>query len=401
MKSGSADIAVFHRYSLRDLLLGAQIALCTLLVTASFVALRGMQRSLRAPLGFQPQNVLLAQTDLHMGGHPDKSSPQLQKQMIDLARQIPGVDSAGVISELPLGTGGSSTPVYRAGTTDFRQSNSAFGAKFVSISPGYLEAAGTRLLSGRDVTWHDDAKSPSVAIVNETFAHKMFGTDSPLGRSFLTGQNSPCEVVGVVEDGKYDSLTESPWPAMFFPLDQFQDTDTSLVIRSQLPPSDIVPSLRKALAQIDPSLPFVMHTWTDALAFVQFPARIATATIGVMGLFAAMLAVTGVFGMAMYSVSKRFKEFGIRVALGAQSIQLVRVALGRPLVILLTGSIAGLFLGALASKLLAYIVYQATPYDPVVFAGVMITMFVLGLLATWMPARRTLRVHPAQLLREE
>ena len=215
------------------------------------------------------------------------------------------------------------------------------------------------------------------------------------------GQNSPYEIVGVVEDGKYDSLTETPWAAMFFPLDQFPDTDTTLVVRSQLPPSDIVPSLRKTLAQIDPSLPFVIQPWPDALAFVQFPARIATATVGVMGLFAAMLAVTGVFGMAMYSVSKRFKEFGIRVALGAQSVQLIRVALGRPLIILLTGSAVGLLLGALASKLLAYIVYQATPYDPVVLVGVMLTMAILGLLATWIPAQRTLHVHPARLLREE
>jgi predicted permease len=400
MKSGSADTAVLHRYSLRDLLLGAQIALCTLLVTASFVALRGMQRSLRAPLGFQPEHALLAQTDLHMGGHSDNSSPLLQQRILDEARQISGVTAVGIIDETPLGTGGSSTTIFRAGTTDFRQANSVFGAKYYSISPGYLEAAGTRLLSGRDFTWHDDEKAPRVAIINQTFAHGMFGNESPLGRTFLSGQES-CEVVGIVEDGKYDSLTESPWAAMFFPLGQNPDSDTSLIVRSQLLPSEIVPSLRKALAQIDPSLPFVIHTWPDALAFVQFPARIATATIGVMGLFAAMLAVTGVFGMAMYSVSKRFKEFGIRVALGAQSIQLMRTALARPIVILLSGSAAGLILGALASKLLAFVVYQATPYDPVVLIGVMLTMSILGLLATWIPAQRTLRIHPSTLLREE
>ncbi len=165
-------------------------------------------------------------------------------------------------------------------------------------------AAGTQLLAGRDFTWHDDDEAPRVAIVNQTFAHGMFGNESALGRSFLMGQTA-CEIVGVVENGKYDSLTETPWAAMFFPLEQNPDTDTSLVVRSQLPPSDIVPALRKTLAQIDPSLPFVIHTWTDALAFVQFPARVATAIIGVMGLFAALLAVTGVFGMAMYSVSKR------------------------------------------------------------------------------------------------
>jgi ABC-type antimicrobial peptide transport system permease subunit len=118
-------------------------------------------------------------------------------------------------------------------------------------------------------------------------------------------------------------------------------------------------------------------------------------------LFAAMLAVTGVFGMAMYSVSKRFKEFGIRVALGAQSVQLMRAALGRAVVTLLLGSAIGLLLGAIASHLLSEIVYEATPRDPVVFVGVMITMAALGLLATWIPAQRILRVQPARLLREE
>ena len=401
MKSGGAGTLVFHRFTLRDLLLGVQITLCTLLVTASFVALRGMQRSLHAPLGFQPQGALLAETDLHMGGHSGASITPVRKRMLEEVGRIPGVISVGIIDETPLGTGGSSTMIYRMGTTDFRGSNSAFGAKYFSISPGYLEAAGTRLLTGRDFTWHDDAKAPRVAIINQTFAHAMFGNTSALGRQFMMGDKVPYEVVGVVENGKYDSLTETPWAAMFFPLEQNPDSDTSLIVRSPLPPSEIVPEVRRALAQIDPSLPFVFHTWPDALAFVQFPARAATATLGVMGLLAAMLAVTGVFGMAMYSVSKRMREFGIRVAVGAQPIQLMRSALSRPLILLLSGSAAGLLLGAMASQLLAQIVYQATPRDPLVLAGVVISMALLGLLATWIPAQCALRVHPARLLREE
>ena len=174
-----------------------------------------------------------------------------------------------------------------------------------------------------------------------------------------------------------------------------------MVVRSALPPAEIVPDLRRVLAQIDPSLPFVFHSWPDALAFVLFPARVATATLGVMGLLAAMLAVTGVFGMAMYSVSKRMKELGIRAALGAQAAQLMRSALGRPLLVLVCGSAAGLLLGVIASRLLAQIVYQATPRDPLVLAGVVITMALLAFLATWIPAQRALGVHPARLLREE
>jgi predicted permease len=401
MKTGSTGAVVFRRFAIRDLLLGTQIALCTLLVTASFVALRGMQHSLHAPLGFQPEGTFLAVTDLHMGGHNDKSAPAIQKQMIEDALRIPGITAAGVIDETPMGTGGSSTPVYRPDTTDFRQSNALFGAKYFSISPGYLEAAGTRLLSGRAFTWHDDAKSPNVAIVNQTFAREMFGDKSPLGMTFKGGDGPPYHIVGVVEDGKYESLTEPSWAAMFFPLDQAPDSDTTLVVRSQLPAAELMPQLREALARIDAELPFVFQSWPDGMALVLFPARVATATLGVMGLFAALLAVTGVFGMAMYSVSKRFKEFGIRVALGAQSLQLMRTALARPVTMLLLGSGVGLILGVVASQLLAQIVYQATPRDPLVFAGVTLTMTALGLLATWLPARRTLRVQPARLLRDE
>jgi predicted permease len=401
MKSGRGAAIVFQRFTLRDLLLGIQIMLCTLLVTASFVALRGMQRSLHAPLGFQPQGVILAETDLHMGGHSGASITPVRKRMLEEVGGIPGVTSVGIIDETPLGTGGSSSPVYREGTTDFRMSTSAFGAKFFSISPGYLPAAGTRLLRGRDFTWHDDAKAPNVAIVNETFAQRMFGNTSPLGLRFALGEKYSYEIVGVVENGKYESLTETPRAAMFFPLEQNPDSDTSLVVRSQLPTAEIMPELRRTLAQIDPSLPFVIHSWPDALAFALFPARVATATLGVMGLLAAMLAVTGVFGMAMYSVSKRMKEFGIRAALGAQAVQLMRSALSRPLILLLSGSAGGLLLGVIASQLLEQIVYQASPRDPLVLAGVLLTMALLGFVATWIPAQRALRVHPARLLREE
>ena len=401
MKSGWAGTLVFRRFTFRDLLLAVQITLCTLLVTSSFVALRGMQHSLHAPLGFQPQNVLLAETDLHMGGHSGASVTQIRKRMLEEVGRIPGVTSVGISAETPLSTGGSSTMIYRMGTTDFRPSTSAFAAKYFSISPGYFQAAGTRLLNGRDFTWHDDVNAPNVAIVNETFARSMFGKGSALGQQFMIGDKTLYQIVGVVENGKYDSLTETPWAAMFFPLEQNPNSYTSLIVRSPLSAAEIVPQLRQVLSQIDPSLPFVFHTWPDALAFVLFPARAATASLGVMGLLAAMLAVTGVFGMAMYSVSKRMREFGIRVAVGAQPVQLMRSALSRPILLLLSGSAAGLLLGVIASQLLAQIVYQATPRDPLVFAGVMITMALLGLLATWLPARRALRIHPASLLREE
>ena len=204
--------SLFRRITLRDLLLGTQIALCALLLTAALVALRGMQRSLHAPLGFQPEDVVFAESDLHMSGYTDRSSPAVQKRMVERAATIPGVTAAGAINELPLNTGGSSTPVYRQGTTDFRASSQTFFAMFYSISPGYLGAAQTQLLSGRDFTWRDDAAAPKVAIVNHTFARKLFGDLPSLGRRFMIGENGSFEIVGIIEDGKYNSLTEKPAP---------------------------------------------------------------------------------------------------------------------------------------------------------------------------------------------
>ncbi len=401
IKSGPHSTLLFRRFSLRDLLLGVQIALCTLLVMSSFVALRGMVRSLHAPLGFEPQGVTLAETDMQMAGLSDAASEATQKRMLDESARIPGVTAVGIIDARPLGVGGSSSPVYPQGTTDFRPSNSVQTAKYYSISPGYLQAAQTRLLTGRDFTWHDDAKAPKVALVNDTFAQKMFGSSFAVGRRFMTATGSSYEIVGVLEDGKYDSLTETPTPAIFYPLTQGEESETALVVRSQLPTSDIAPALDRMLASIDPSLPFTIHSWPDALAFVLFPARVATASLGIMGLLAASLAVTGIFGMATYSVSRRMKELGIRVALGARPAQVIRSALGRPLVLLLWGSAAGLVMGMVASRLLAEIVYQATPRDPLVLGGVILTMALLGLLAIWIPARRALLLDPAPLLRED
>jgi len=402
MKSGAGASAAARGFTLRDLLLGMQITLCTLLVTASLVALRGMERSLHARLGFQPQSVMLAETQLNMGGYAEDQWPPVQRRMAEQAALIPGVSAAGVIDRAMLDNDCcGSEAVFRSGTTDFRKE--VFAAHMFSISPGYLTAAGTRLLSGRDFTWHDDENAPQVALVNATFARMMFGNTRAVGQPFLLFQGThPTEVVGVVEDGKYQTLTEEAAPAMFFPLAQdATGYDTVLVVRSLAPANDTAAALRRMLSGIDPNLPFVLRSWPDALDLAFFPARAATAALGIMGLLAAMLAVTGIFGMAVYSVSHRMKELGIRVALGARRAELMQAALGKPLLLLLVGSTVGLTLGMFATQLLGRVVYEANPRDPLVLLGVVATMALLGLTATWIPARRALEVDPSRLMREE
>jgi ABC-type antimicrobial peptide transport system permease subunit len=188
---------------------------------------------------------------------------------------------------------------------------------------------------------------------------------------------------------------------MFLPILQWPAGAPFLVVRSKRDPAQLGPEIRSALHQLDAGVPVDLETRYDEMVTVLFPAQMATIVLGVMGGIGAMLAVTGIFGMAAYSVSKRLRELGIRVALGAQRKEVLQAALGRAFRLLAFGSAAGLLLGILASRVLALVVYEATPRDPLVLGGVILTMTLLGLLATWIPARRALAVEPMILLREE
>jgi ABC-type lipoprotein release transport system permease subunit len=210
------------------------------------------------------------------------------------------------------------------------------------------------------------------------------------------------QVVGLIPDGKTSlNLADDPQPAMFFPILQSPYSDTWLVIRSERDLSQLSTTIRAKLHELDPGLPSFIETWTTAMQAALFAPRMASLTLGVLGAMGAILSVTGIFGMAAYSLTKRLKELGIRVALGAPQEEILRAALGRPFKVLLFGSAAGLVLGVLASRVLSFIVYQATPRDPIVLAGVVLAMFVVGLTATWIPARRALLVDPLILLRDE
>jgi ABC-type antimicrobial peptide transport system permease subunit len=204
-----------------------------------------------------------------------------------------------------------------------------------------------------------------------------------------------------VEDGKYRTLTEDQQPAMFFSFQQQPSSGTWLVVRSKRSPQETAGALESTLHGLDSGIPFVIRTWTEEMDSALFAARVATVALGILGLLGAMLAVTGIFGMASYAVSKRLRELGIRVALGASQREILRASLGRAFRLLVAGSVAGLVLGVLATRVLSFIVYQATPRDPVVLAGVTVTMLLLGLVAAWIPARRALAVDPLILLREE
>ncbi len=402
VKAGSTG-AFGRRIIVRDVLLVAQIAICAVLVTSSMVAVRGLMRSMHSNFGFEPGNAMLVDTDLITAGYSGEKVPAMQRRMIDAIQAIPGVDSVGSVNYPPLEPPGSwQATVYTDTTEDLSPSNAAADSYWYKVTPDYFRAAGTSLLAGRAFTWHDDTNAPSVSVVNREFASKILGSvPDAVGRYFKLRDGTRVRVVGLVEDGKYVNLTESPRPAMFFPLLQSPASWTWLVVRSRRDSQQLAAAIRSALRDLDPAMVLAVRPWSTELGGTLFPSRMATISLGVLGMMGAMLSLTGIFGMAAYSVSKRLKELGIRMALGAKRRELLQASLGRAFKLLAIGSGIGLALGLLATKVLASIVYQATPRDPLVLAGVVLAMAVLGLLATWIPAQRALSVNPLVLLREE
>jgi predicted permease len=371
-------------------------------VTSSLVAVRGMVRSLHSSFGFVPQNAVLVNTDLSMAGYRDEHVAVMQRRMLETVEKIPGVAAAAYASRIPLSLGSSNSTIFSDSTTDYRMANALAEPMDYGVSPGYFEAAKTTVLMGRSFTWHDDENAPGVAVVNQDFARKVFGSEAKaIGSFFKIWGGKRVQVVGVAEDGKYKTLSEDRQPAMFLPILQSGRTDTWLIVRSNRGPQDLGPALESTLHGLDPGLPFTMDTWEKELSAALFAARAASMALGVLGGLGAMLTITGIFGMAAYSVSKRLRELGIRIALGAQRKQVLRAALGRVFRLLVVGSTTGLILGLAATKLLSFIVYQATPRDPVVLGGVIVTMLLVGLVAAWIPAQRALGADPLILLREE
>jgi hypothetical protein len=297
-------------------------------------------------------------------------------------------------------------------TTDFRPANAAFDTYSYDISPGYLTAAGTPLLEGRDIRVTDTAKTPRVAIVNQEFARRLFHTEHAVGRYFkdLAMKNVsnslqvvPIQIVGIVADGKYSDLSEEPHPAEFLPISQEAVTNnTSLVIRSRRDSADMVAAVRKVVRDLDPSVPIIESgDWRSQLAIEFLPAQMATVALGLIGAFGLLLSITGTFGLASYTISKRTRELSIRVALGAQAKQVLSAALGRMLILVASGSVIGVLLGVASSRVLEHVVYQASARDPFVLTAVLFTMLLTSALSIAGPVRRALHLDPADLLRQE
>ena len=292
-----------RRLTARDVLLVVQIAICAVLVTSSLVAVRGLVRSLNSNVGFEPRKAMLLNLNLGMAGYSGEIVPETQRRMIDAMRTIPGVEKVGLVGNYPplVFAAGVRADVFKDETRDLKQANIFASPYKYDVSPGYFEAAGTSLLAGRDLTWHDDKNAPPVAVVNKYFATRMFGSmANAVGRFFRMQDGTRVQVVGVVEDGKYMGLTEDPQPAIFPPFLLSPTPQAAVVMRSSRDPQQLAAAIRNKVRELDAGLPVDIQTWQNMLGVVLFPARIATSALGLLGVMGAILSITGIFGMAAY-----------------------------------------------------------------------------------------------------
>jgi len=258
------------------------------------------------------------------------------------------------------------------------------------------------LVAGRDFDQHDREGAKPVAIINQTLAAQLFPNENAVGKRFGPGGNEWMEVIGVAEDGKYNSLSDGPTPVVFYPIQQRYNSTCTVVARSSLPDDRVVRMIEQTIHNMDPAMTFYQaDSLEDHLRLPLLPARLAASMLGAFGALALVLAATGVYGVMAYAVARRRREIGIRMAIGATKEQVVRLVLRRTAVLLSIGTALGTLVAFAAGNLFLPILYGISPRDPVTFALAALLMGAVALAAGWLPARRAMSTDPAAALRDE
>lgn len=391
-----------RRWASRDLLVVVQIALSCVLIAACLLSLRGLHQILTMPLGFDPHGVAIVGFELALSGYTEEEGRRFQQRAFEAVQRLPGVEAAAYSNSVPLSIDQSTTTIIPADRPNLPPSEVPHST-YYQVSPGFIRTIGARLRAGRDIADTDTAPAPLVAVVNETFARQILQTPDAVGKRFHYGRSDPfVEVIGVVEDGKYTSVTEAARPVVFRPILQSYNSTTTLLVRSALPAEPMIPAIRRAIGDLDPHLPlYGVGTLEDMLAFAFFPGRAAAIALSVFGLLAVVLSATGIHALVAYAVSRRKREIGIRVAVGARRVQVLRLVLARIGLLLTIGGATGLLLALAIGPILASIVYGGAARDPAILAGVAATVLAVGLVSCWTPVRRALSIDPASALRAE
>ncbi len=392
-----------RRLNARDLLVTVQVALSVVLVIGSVLVVRSLQRALSLNLGFQPEHAAVLSFDLGGEGYDEQRGRDFQRRVLDRVRAMPGIQAAAMSAGLPLFvTSDQMDAVYLEGKPEPRP-DYVPRAFLYTVTPGYLQAMHTRLVAGRDFDRRDKKDATPVALVNETFVRKLLAGEDPIGKRFRNDAAGKwIQIAGVVEDGKYYTLAESPTPAIFEPIEQRWSQAQTLVARSPMSEAETISQMRRAVLEVDPTLTvFNDGSLSHSLGLALFPAKMAAIVLGSFGALALVLAATGVYGIMAYAVSRRTREIGIRMALGAAPAQVARVVLRRTAIMLATGVAIGLLLAFAGGTFFSQILYGVGAHDPLTYFCAIALMTMVAFLASWVPARRAIKVDPLTALRTE
>ncbi len=365
--------------------------------------LRALQRAQAVNLGFNSRNAIEVSFDLRLQGYDNAGGREFQKRLLERVRTLPGVQYAGIVDLAPVDLHFGRGPVFVEGQMPERPAN-APRAMTSRISPGYLQAMSTRLVQGRDFTEQDDENAPSVAIINETFARRFWPGQDALGRRFSFGSpdSQMMQVIGVVQDGKYAGLNEAPQPYVCRPLLQAYSGSTTVIVRTATDPQKLLAVIRNEVQQLDPHLPISKaQPLAEKLALALLPSRIAASVLGSLGALALALAAIGIYGVMSYAVSRRRREIGVRMAMGAQASDVLRLTLGQGMMLALIGVVIGIPVALALTRLSKSLLFGVSATDPLTYIVVAALLLGVALLACYIPARRATKIDPVVALRTD
>jgi predicted permease len=391
------DRGTTGRFRLRSTFVVVQVALSAMLLVVAGLFLQSVGKSLRVDTGFEARGAVSVSFDPALQGYSPDRQALLVQRLLDRAGSLPGVTSAAITTMLPL-----------SGETRWTQTltdgdGGAIDALRASVSPKYFETMRSPLVAGRVFTDDDGSGAPLVAIVNQALARRLWPNQSPLGRRLRADRSSTAwlDVVGVVADGKYAELTESPQPALFLPIGQAPGTEMTLVARGMGETSTLARSLAAVAAAIDPDLPVYRVAPLDVtVRRIAGRQTAAASLLGVLGALTLLLAAIGLYGVAAHNASIRVREVGVRMALGAHAADVVRLFVGDGLRLAAIGVATGLVLSAAVSRLLSSFLFGLTATDATTFVAGAGVLCVVAAVASYVPARRAARLDPAAVLRQ-
>lgn len=394
-----------RRSWLRSSLVVSQIAVSLLLLVAAGLTLRALQQLRGMNPGFNPENAVTMNFDLSLQGYQTDNGNQLRKQLLSRIESLPGVQSASITDFMPLSMNYNGTSIYIEGAPVERGAN-APSAMNASVGLKYFESIGTPILAGRDLNELDQEGKTRSVIVNETFARKFFPGGNPnenaLGKRFKTSlEGKFWEIAGVAKDGKYWSIGEDQRSFIWFPLGN-QLAFNTLIARTTAKPETMIGAIRGEFHKLDPNLPVAgVKTMTEHMKLSLFPARAVAALLAAFGLLALALAAIGIYGVMSYSVAQRTREVGIRMALGAQRGDVLKMMLSQGMKLAAIGMAIGLAAAFVLTRLLANLLYGVSSTDAIAFIGVSLLLGVVVLLACFIPASKAAKVDPMIALRYE